>query len=231
MSPITHFIGSWLVASVTVNNPRDRRLVTLAGIIPDADGLGMVADVVKSLVSGQELAFPYYQRFHHLWLHGWPGALLAAVLLASLGRQRLRVGFWCLVVFHLHLLCDLAGSRGPSSADLWPICYGEPLFRHPIWFWKGQWKLDGWQNVSLSLLVFALMLCLATKRGYSCVEVFSPRWDAVFVGTLQKWRRDLRSKIGGRRRCKREGPGLEESHKQKGARADEKANEISTPRQ
>ena len=143
MSPLTHFMGSWLVASVTMNNPRDRRLVTLAGIIPDADGLGMVADVVKSLVSGQELAFPYYQRFHHLWLHGWPGALLAAVLLASFGRQRLRVGFWCLVVFHLHLLCDLAGSRGPSSADLWPICYGEPLFRHPIWFWKGQWKLDG----------------------------------------------------------------------------------------
>ena len=219
MSPITHFIGSWLVASVTVNNPRDRRLVTLAGIIPDADGLGMVVDVVKSLVSGQELAFPYYQRFHHLWLHGWPGALLAAVLLASRGRTP---------------SCNsaaLAGSRGPSSADLWPICYGEPLFRHPIWFWKGQWKLDGWQNVSLSLLLFALMLWLATNRGYSCMEVFSSRWDAVFVGTLQQWRRSLESKIGGRRRGKGEGPGPEESHKQKGALENEKPNEISTPQQ
>lgn len=197
MSPITHFMGSWLVASATMDNPRDRRLVTLAGIIPDADGLGIIVDVLKSLVTGQEPAFTYYQRFHHLWLHGWPGALLVAVLLASLGRQRLRVGFWCLVVFHLHLLCDLAGSRGPSPADLWPICYGEPLFRLPIWFWKGQWKLDGWQNLSLSLILLALMLWLATKQGRSFVEIFSGRWDAVFVGTLQKWRRGLLGKIGG----------------------------------
>jgi len=197
MSPITHFLGSWLVASATMDNPRDRRLVTLAGIIPDADGLGIVVDVARSLVTGHEPAFAYYQRFHHLWLHGWPGALLTAVLLASFGRRRLRVGCWCLVVFHLHLLCDLAGSRGPSRADLWPICYGEPLFRHPIWFWKGQWQLDGWQNLSLSLILFALMLWLATKQGRSCMEVFSRRWDAVFVRTLQTWRRNLSSKIGG----------------------------------
>jgi len=195
MSPITHFFGSWLVASATVNNPRDRCLVTLAGIIPDADGLGMVADVVKSLVTGQDLAFAYYQRFHHLWLHGWPAALLVAVLLASFGKQRLRVGCWCLVVFHLHLLCDLAGSRGQSPADLWPICYGEPLFRHPIWFWKGQWRLDGWQDLGLSLLLFALMLWVAANRGYSCVEVFSRRLDAVFCGTLQKWRRNLKRDV------------------------------------
>jgi hypothetical protein len=71
------------VASATMHNSRDRRLVTLAGIVPDTDGLGIVADVLKSLVTGQETSFSYYQRFHHLWLHGWPGALLAAILLAS----------------------------------------------------------------------------------------------------------------------------------------------------
>jgi hypothetical protein len=191
MSPLTHFMGSWLIASATMNNARDRRLVTLAGIIPDVDGVGMVVDVVKSLVTGQELAFVYYQRFHHVWLHGWPGALLVAVLLASFGRQRLRVGLWCLVVFHLHLLCDLAGSRGPSPADLWPICYGEPLFHHPIWFWKSQWRLDGWQNQIISVVLFGLILWLGANRGYSCVEVFSSRLDAVFTGTLQKWRRNL----------------------------------------
>ncbi|MEI6197851.1 MAG: H-X9-DG-CTERM domain-containing protein [Verrucomicrobiota bacterium] len=40
MSPFAHLIGSWLVASVTTNNPRDRKLVTLAGVLPDVDGLG-----------------------------------------------------------------------------------------------------------------------------------------------------------------------------------------------
>lgn len=39
MSPIAHFMGSWLVAAATLDKPRDRRLVTLAGILPDADGL------------------------------------------------------------------------------------------------------------------------------------------------------------------------------------------------
>ena len=35
MSPFTHFVGSWLIASATTDNPRDRKLVTLAGILPD----------------------------------------------------------------------------------------------------------------------------------------------------------------------------------------------------
>jgi len=200
MSPITHLIGSWLVASATVNNPCDRRLVTLAGIVPDADGLGMAVDLVKSLVTGHEMTFEYYQKFHHLWLHGWPGILFATLVLASFGKQWARVGFWCLVVFHLHLLCDLLGSRGPSPADLWPICYGEPLFRHPIWFWKGQWKLDGWQNGSLFLGAFVLALWLSTKRGYSFLEVFSPRLDAVFVAVLRKWKKSLLSWFARRRR-------------------------------
>ena len=94
MSPIAHLIGSWLVAAATMDNPRDRRLVTLAGILPDADGLGMVADVTKHLVTGQELNFLYYQKFHHFWLHGWPGALLIAGILASFTNQRWRVALW-----------------------------------------------------------------------------------------------------------------------------------------
>jgi inner membrane protein len=181
-----------LVASAVTTNPRDRKLVTLAGIIPDADGLGLVADVVSGLVSGKEVTFQYYQKYHHLWLHGWPGALLIALVLASFGRQRFRVACWCLITFHLHLLCDLLGSRGPSLADLWPICYSEPLFRHPVWFWQNQWKLHGWQNQLIFLSVFVTSLCVAVKRGYSFVELFNRRLDAIFVGVLRKWRDGLR---------------------------------------
>lgn len=188
MSPVTHFIGSWLVASAAVKDPRDRRLVTFAGIIPDADGLGMVVDTARSLISGQEMTFTFYQKFHHLWLHGWPGALVVALVMAIFARQRARVALWCLVVFHLHLLCDLLGSRGPTLADLWPICYGEPMFRHPIWFWKGQWKLDGWQNQSFFFVLFGLALWISIRRGFSFVEVFSARFDPIFVSVLRKWK-------------------------------------------
>ena len=91
MSPGVHLIGSWLVASATTNNPRDRKLVTLAGVLPDADGLGIIPDVVGSWISGKDCTFHYYQTYHHLLLHGWPGAIAISVLLTFFARQRWRV--------------------------------------------------------------------------------------------------------------------------------------------
>ena len=81
MSPLAHFIGSWLVAVATTDNPRDRKLVTFAGVLPDADGFGVVVDVVGSVISGKENTFHYYQQYHHILLHGWPGALVVSLLL------------------------------------------------------------------------------------------------------------------------------------------------------
>jgi len=197
MSPIAHFIGSWLVATAVVDTPRDRRLVTLAGILPDADGLGMVADVAKHLATGQELNFLYYQKFHHLWCHGWPAAIAFTLALTLFAKRRWRVALGCLITFHLHLLCDLLGSRGPSVADLWPICYGEPLFRHPVWFWKGQWRLDGWQNTVICLGLFAGALAMTVKRGQSFTEFFGQQADTAFSATLQKWWKSFVSRKSG----------------------------------
>ena len=187
MSPLTHLVGSWLIASATTNNPRDRKLVTLAGVLPDADGLGAVADVVGASISGKECTFYYYQTYHHLLLHGWPAAVAVSVLLTFFGKQKWRILFLCLLTYHLHLLCDLIGSRGPDVGDIWPICYSEPLFRHPMWFWKHQWRLDGWQNQIISAALFIASIWLAVKQGYWFIEVISSRLDAVFVGVLRKW--------------------------------------------
>jgi inner membrane protein len=129
--------------------------------------------------------------FRSLLLHGWPGATVVALLLMCFGQKKPRVLCWCLITFHLHLLCDLIGSRGPTVGDLWPICYSEPLFRHPIWFWKGQWKLDGWQNQTIFVAVFASAFWLSAKRGYSFLEIFGRRLDSVFAGILGKWRNQL----------------------------------------
>ena len=196
MSPLTHLVGSWLVATATTHNPRDRKLVTWAGVIPDADGLGAVADVVGSLVSGQECTFHYYQTYHHVLLHGWPAALAISTLFAGCAHQRPRVLLLCLLTFHLHLLSDLIGSRGPEVGDLWPICYSEPLFRHPIWFCKQQWKLDGWQNQIIFIALFLSSLWVATKQGFWFVEAFNSRLDARFVSVLRKWRRQLFKRDG-----------------------------------
>jgi hypothetical protein len=198
MSPLTHLVGSWLVAVATTDNPRDRKLVTWAGVLPDADGLGVIPDVVGSWISGKECTFYYYQTYHHLLMHGWPAAIVVSILFALYTRQRPRVLLLCLFTFHLHLLCDLIGSRGPTPGDMWPICYSEPLFRHPIWFWKHQWKLDGWQNQTIFILLFLASLWVATKKGFWFIEVVSSRADKVFVGVLQKWRNQLYNSDGSR---------------------------------
>lgn len=186
MSPITHFLASWIVAAKTTDNPRDCRLVTLAGLAPDLDGLGLVADVVKNAVNGTQ-NFHYYQMYHHSLLHGITGAVVIAVVLAALARQRWRVFVFALFAFHLHLLCDLLGSRGPEAGDLWPIFYFGPFSNHPMWLWRGQWKLDGWQNQLISVTLLAWSFRLAVVRGHSFVGVLNQRVDAVFVSTLRKW--------------------------------------------
>jgi len=187
MSPIAHLVGSWLVAVATTDNPRDRKLVTLAGVLPDVDGLGVIGDVAISWFSGKECTFHYYQQYHHILLHGWPGAVVVSALLAGFGRERWRVLLLCLLTFHLHLLCDFVGSRGPTVGDRWPICYSEPLFRHPIWFWKYQWPLDGWQNQSIFLVLFAVSLWVAVRKGHWFAELVSERADAACVKVLRKW--------------------------------------------
>ena len=92
-----------------------------------------------------------------------------------------------LVTFHLHLLCDLLGSRGESIHDLWSIFYFGPFSRHMELIWSHQWYLDGWQNRTIGCVLFVWALWLAIERGHSVIGVFNRRIDSVFVGVLRKW--------------------------------------------
>jgi hypothetical protein len=178
----------------------EQRYQFLSGWLPwISDGLGMIVDVARSLITGQENTFHYYQQYHHYLSHGWPGALVVIGFLVCFAREHWRVALLCLLTFHLHLVCDLIGSRGPTPGDLWPIAYAEPLFHHPVFFWKGQWRLDGWQNRIITLALVLAEIALAPRRGYSCVEVFSRRADQVFVSVLRKWRASWVGAWAGRR--------------------------------
>jgi inner membrane protein len=186
VSTITHLLASWIVAAKTTDNPRDCRLVTLAGILPDADGLGLLIDLPNRFFFHKEAFF--YPQYHHWLLHGVLGGVFTAVLLTCFARQHLRVALLAFAVFHLHLLCDLVGSRGPAPNDLWPIFYFGPFSTRPMWMWHGQWRLDGWQNRFITIALFLWALWLAARRDDSVVGVFNRRADAAFVGVLRKWR-------------------------------------------
>jgi inner membrane protein len=185
MNPLTHLLASWIIAAKTTDNLRDRRLVTLAGVAPDLDGLGIVIDYAKGAYTSGK--FHYYPLYHHFWTHGLPAALVCSLLMALLARRRWRVFWLAFLTFHLHLLCDLVGSRGPDPVDLWPIFYFAPLRQHPMWMWKYQWPLNGWQNWVITTMLYVWALFIAVKKGDSFVGVINRRWDRVFVGVLQRW--------------------------------------------
>jgi hypothetical protein len=186
VSPIAHLLASWVVAAKTTTNARDCRLVTLAGMVPDADGLGLVVDLVNGVLN-RPVKFAYLE-YHHFLLHGVVGALAISALAAGLARDRWRVALLSFAVFHLHLLGDLLGSRGPSPQDIWPVFYFGPFSRHLAWTWQGQWALDAWPNRLISVALLGWSLQIAVEQGHSVVGVFHRRADAAVVAVLRKWR-------------------------------------------
>lgn len=189
MNPETHLLASWVIGAKMTDNARDCRLVALAGILPDADGLGLLVDAFNGAFMGRKTFF--YQHYHHYLLHGAFGGILITLLLTCFAHRKWRVALLALLVFHLHLLCDLVGSRGPDPVDLWPLFYFGPFTKDPMWIWKGQLPLDAWPNRLLTVCLFAWSLWLAVPRGYSFVGVFSRRLDRVFVEVLRKWHGNL----------------------------------------
>lgn len=167
MNPIVHAELGWLL-SQRLRERRDRILVTIAGVIPDLDGL--------SLLGGEEA----YGRWHHLLTHGAIAAAVAGALGLALGRERVKTALLVLAAFHLHILCDLAGS-GPG----WPILYWYP-FSSAEWFWSGQWNLASWQNSVIGMAATLACLAGALIWGRTVVEIFSLRADAAVVSALRK---------------------------------------------
>ncbi len=130
---------SWLLAQ-GLPSRRDRIIVTCSGLIPDLDGL--------SLLAGLDA----YGRYHHLLTHRYPAALGTLLIATALAHQRVSVAILSAVAFHLHLLCDLAGN-GPG----WPIQYLWPTSNAEL-FWSGQWDLASWQNSLIGLVVSNTLL-------------------------------------------------------------------------
>ena len=182
MNPVTHLLLGWTVANADRSLSRkERTAVTLAGLAPDLDGLGLVAEIITR-GTGHELL--WWTNYHHTALHNISFALLVAVIAAVSTGRRWLVALLAFVSFHIHLLGDLVGARGPEN-DHWPIPYLMPFSDRWQWVWDGQWELNAWPNFLLTILLLILMLYLAWRRGYSPLEMVSVRADQAFVQTLR----------------------------------------------
>src|SRR4051812_3746775 len=201
MSPITHFLAEWLVAAApTLGNPsalsrREKTLIVAAAVIPDLDGLALIPELLPRHSSHPLL---WFSQYHHA-LHNLTFALICtcsafivAGLLASFtfspGR-RLPSHPWLtallvFISFHLHLVCDLIGSRGPDGYQ-WPISYLRPFSDIFQLTWHSQWALNGWQNVTFTALLLIATLWMTWRFETSPLELFAGSGNRALVQALR----------------------------------------------
>src|SRR5215472_12521398 len=196
MSPVTHFFAGWVLAcaSPVALSRREKAFVVAAAVAPDIDGLGAIPELLTRNSSRPLL---WFTEYHHA-LHALPFAIVctvAAFLAVSfLARKKprresggssasqdsaryraehLHPGITAFLVFvscHLHLLCDLAGARGPDGYQ-WPIPYLKPFSNAAQFTWQGQWALNAWQNLVITGLLLAATFLLAWRNGTSPLEL------------------------------------------------------------
>ncbi|HEU5413195.1 MAG TPA: metal-dependent hydrolase [Candidatus Angelobacter sp.] len=197
MSPVTHFFAGWLLASATPLNRREKAAVVCAGLAPDLDGLGIVPELLTRNSSHPLLWFSqYHHSLHNLafalvvtfiaWLYcSSPGFTLGPKIQAPPAPTRPWTAALAFLSFHLHLFCDLIGSRGPDGYS-WPIPYLAPFSSQLQLVWHGQWALNGWQNIFITCVFLGLTLWIARTKGSSPLELFSPAGNRLFVSTLRR---------------------------------------------
>ena len=167
--------------SVPTLTLRERSLVTLAGVVPDIDGLGAILDLIT-----RNSAHPtdLFARYHHQ-LHNLGFALVVAGIAFAIARHRWLTGSLALLTFHLHLFEDLIGARGPDRYQ-WPIPYLSPFSHAAQLTWSGQWALNAWPNFVITVALLLTTFYLAWSTGHSPLEMVSKRADDAFVATLRR---------------------------------------------
>lgn len=167
---VGHAQVGWFMARACKVEARDRKLVALACMLPDVDGL--------TILGGYDLYF----AGHHVWLHSVFAAALFAALMAVFARRRLLVAALSLLGVLLHLLSDGFGLL--ALAPLWPVS---------TWiFWPndGRYWVAFVGEVIVPALLIAAQVALARREGTSILELLPARAEG--------WvRARLRERFGG----------------------------------
>jgi inner membrane protein len=182
MNPITHFLVSWDVANIASLDRKDRTLVTLVGVIPDIDGFGAIPEL---LTRNSDQPLFWWTDYHHILGHNLPFGLFVTIGSFAIARKRWKTALLAFLTFHLHILGDVVGGRGPDSYQ-WPIPYLYPFSETWLLVWKGQWELNAWPNFVVTGIALFLMFFLAWRQGFSPLEMISTSANQAFVQTLRK---------------------------------------------
>lgn len=180
MSPVTHFLAGWLLANTASLSRRDRAAVVVAAVIPDVDGLGAIPEL---LTRNSAHPLTWFSQYHHS-MHTLAFALAVTLVSFLITRRRWTTALLVFLSFHLHLLGDLLGARGPDGYS-WPIPYLMPFSNSLQLSWHGQWELNAWPNVVITAVFLFVTLFLAWKSGFSPLEFISGNIDSAVVTALR----------------------------------------------
>ena len=174
---------SWLSSNLIEINVRERTIITVSGLAPDLDGFGLIVDPILRVFG---YTANYWGNYHHA-LHNLGFCLLLTVAGYFLARvEKLMVACFVFVVFHIHLLSDLVGSRGPDGYQ-WPIPYLKPFSNDANLTWHYQWELNAWPNIFIGVVLLVTVGAFAKRTGKSPFEIVSPRANEAFVGLVKKF--------------------------------------------
>ena len=181
MNPAIHFLTGWLIANVDDLKRTDRAVITLAAVVPDVDGFGIIAGLASE---GAEEGLRLYGQYHHVIAHNLFFGLLITLAAYAISKRRRLTALLAFLSFHCHLLGDIISGRGPDGT-LWSISYLFPVSSDFLLTWSGQWELNAWPNVLVTAVALLFTLYLAWKRGFSPLNILSLKADLAVVKTLR----------------------------------------------
>ncbi|HYX54310.1 MAG TPA: metal-dependent hydrolase, partial [Candidatus Limnocylindrales bacterium] len=161
----------------------EKALVTVAAIAPDIDSVGILPELLTRNTAHPLL---WFSEYHHS-LHTLAFSLLCSCgsfVLLRKTSTRWHTSSVVFVSFHLHLLGDLVGARGPDGYQ-WPIPYLKPFSDALQLSWYGEWALNAWQNIMITCSLLAVTLWIAWKRGESPVQFVSEKADRALTQVLR----------------------------------------------
>jgi len=180
MSPGSHLLFSWLTAAEIIKTRRERVLISISGVAPDIDGLGLIVDKITGSTN-------LYFQYHHYVGHSIFSALFISTLATLFAKsQKIVVFLLSFFVVHVHIFCDLIGSKGPDGYQ-WPIYYLHPLNSKYELTWAGQWELNAWQNKVIMLFLLLGCVYYAVTKKITFLEVFSSKLNSEIFKMYTKY--------------------------------------------
>ena len=165
MNPIVHGMLAWIIAVLFVRELRDRRLVVVAGVIPDIDAI--------LLLVSEDLFYQYHHTLGHSFVFGIPLALL----FCAHAKNRVRVLLGSLGTFSVHLIADYFGSNWPIPL-LYPLSDIELTSAGYISYQT----MYGVINPLVTGIAFILIFIIIWSKERSPFEFLSASLDRKLVG-------------------------------------------------